>query len=59
MHINLKEASDEDLIRFFIWDGQSAEEAVEFVQKMLRPNMSPVTDSLMTSLKNYEASFRN
>jgi len=50
-------STDEDVVKFFIWDGQSAEEAVEFAKKYVRPNMLPPTDLLMQSYKNYENSF--
>lgn len=59
MKINPTTASDEDLLRFFIWDGQTVEQAVEFVTRHLRPDMLPPTDEVIRRLKEYESSFDN
>ena len=50
-------SNDEEIVKFFIWDGQSAEEAVDFVKKHIRPEMLPPTDTLIKTYKSYEMSF--
>ena len=59
MKINTATASDEELLRFFIWDGQTVDEAIEFVTRHLRPDMLPPTDEMIQRLKEYESSFNN
>lgn len=59
MHINPTTATDEELVRFFIWDGLSPEKAIVFVIANFRPDMLPFTEDKLQELKEYDASFSN
>jgi hypothetical protein len=57
--MNAATDSDEDLVKFFIWDGQTPEDAIEFVLLYVRADMLPFTESQMQKFREYEASFAN
>jgi hypothetical protein len=59
MQINTDTDSDEDLVKFFIWDGLEPDRAIEFVLKNVRNDMLPFTETQMKMLHEYYASFCN